>query len=521
VGTEFDHEQSRLGDESKNHTTMADAQRAKTMDATQAKSWVDNAAKSYAYGGAPQTDYYKSGTQAVKKAQSAQWEAPTSYNFNLSQNANKYAEGLQQPQFRGFMDQVYGEKTGQRLGGGMLELQHQLDTSDPSVEQARQNLAQRYQTLTGNVNQTVDQTNKKITEAKNIFDSNKAGVNSYLNSQSQQDQDAVDARVGDLRKVQDYYTNTVNDQTKGNDQYDRTGFAYSGQNADRQNATGVDTQRNRFNTIMDILGSENMIGKSNPYQLGNIRYDIHGKPYTGETGAGFTMTMPDGTYNVAGDPWASKFESEIKNATGVDYFPQNSERPAPIGNYLPEMFPGLFDSLNPYQPEPSAPAPAPPAPTAGNTTSTPSEPRAADDRAGFDIRTTAPAEEPSGSTGVMAPVTPTAEPLPPAPIAAPAAPTSGRTLDRVYQYDQAAPTQTAPTVDPVAQRSTLQTAVTSAQTQYDAATKAYISARRAGERAAAEKAMREAQLALMSAQNQLTALGPEPTQFNSVMGALA
>jgi hypothetical protein len=440
AGGAFDADKQNLANQSASTLGQANAQVAKTLDKPTAQNYVNQAAGAYNYNGNVQGQAYNDATGKVKNAYNAQWEGPSSpFAYGLSADTQKYGAGVDPSKFSSTMDDLYREKSGQRLGGGMLELQRQLDSADTNLADTRTALDQRYKGLIGDVDKTVTDTNAGVSSAKGTFDTRKADLSSYLGTQKGADESAVNKRAGDLNKVDKAYQTQMGVQGAGaapvraafvegiNDPMfygDQTRTYTGGMTANANNATGVDTERNRFNTIMDVLGDGTRINKADPFHLGTVNVHTDSLSRNPE---GSPYTTQDAKF--VGDDWIRNNDNyaAIKNATGVDYFPggwgdfyTGVYRPKLTGTTLPGSDLGAVGGTwttpaggdgfsNPLPPTQSSLQPPPPTP----------------------VPTQSPSTRGPGPIIEARPIAPAVAPAPapaPTPLAAPSYPTINQIL---------------------------------------------------------------------------------------------
>lgn len=170
VGSQFGTEKSAIqkaGDETK---SGAQAQVAGVKDAADnSKKWIDESAKNYNWNGAQSQDYYNS-TNKLRGAANGQYAGPTQYNYDIGENTQRYGAALgDNKAFSGLMDSFYKDAAGGQISRGGLDLQQQLDVNNDNLASTRQNLLKDYAGLGTLRDQTATEAGGAIEQARNQY----------------------------------------------------------------------------------------------------------------------------------------------------------------------------------------------------------------------------------------------------------------------------------------------------------------------------------------------------------------
>lgn len=202
----------------------------------------------------------------LKGALSAQYGGPSNFTYNMSADAQNYGQGLGNDQgFQGVMQGIYNQAAGGHMGSGALALQSQLDTNNDAVNQARQNLLQKYSGLTGNITNATNDVNQALQGDQSAFSANQKALKDYLSGLADTNKSAIDQAVGNWNSEEAKDYSDQQNRARALDLLYGQGFAepfvHSGGTAAADNIGGVDDQRNQYNALMDALGNSDRIGK--------------------------------------------------------------------------------------------------------------------------------------------------------------------------------------------------------------------------------------------------------------------
>lgn len=329
VGSQFDKEKQSLDKASTESKAQGQAQvDANKIGQDQASKLIEQAGSQYQYGGQPQTQSYQDIVSGVKNKLNAQYSGPSSFQYGLQDPTQNYGSGLQDQQsFKGLMNSLYQGAAGGRIGKGGLSLQQQLDTGNEALDRARQELLSRYTGLTGDVNSTVSQTQKALDDyAKAFVDnqnadrSNIEGLRSgyfgnvqkaktdYNTAEASAAASAQAYRDALLNPFKGYSSNPMSPEVLAGLMYGFRPSDYytAGQSADLSSVSGVDTERNRFNAITDMLGLGDYINRT--ADATHSKYDPN-KAYADLVKKGMEQNNPD---------YAEKKRNIVKQYSGRD-----------------------------------------------------------------------------------------------------------------------------------------------------------------------------------------------------------
>lgn len=148
AGGAFQKDQSDLEKSASETKANAQAQVQGVKDAADnSKKWINQAATAYNYDG-KQSDPYNELTGKLKTSMNSQYSGPTSYNYTLSGDTDRYGTGLgNEDSYRGIMRDVYKDAAGGQISRGGLDLQEQLDVENEDLANTRQNLLRQYADL--------------------------------------------------------------------------------------------------------------------------------------------------------------------------------------------------------------------------------------------------------------------------------------------------------------------------------------------------------------------------------------
>lgn len=280
VGGQFDKESKNLQDQSNQTESQAKSQvDQNNIGQDQASQILSQASGLYNYGGNQSQDYQNLIGQ-IQNPLNASYQGPNQFAYGTGAATQNYGSNLSNDQgFRGMMENMYNQSAGGQLGSGLLALQNQIDTNNGALKSARSDLQGRYGALNNNVNDTTKNTNDYLSSEANQFSSNQKSLKDYLQSQQGSDQQSINNAVnawnadesaiqsgankvyagGNVRGNQNVYGTAPNPhdgppvigQINADNYYD----SYSpGSVANASNIGGIDSQRNHFNTIANILG---------------------------------------------------------------------------------------------------------------------------------------------------------------------------------------------------------------------------------------------------------------------------
>jgi len=181
VGSTFDAQKENLDKTSQDALQGSQTELGKLkLDSGSALQGVQNSP--YNFNG-PQSAAYGDLTGKAQSTLGAKYEGPKDFQFGLSGQAQEYGQGLQDNQFGGMLDNLYQKASGGKLSPGQLALQRQFDAQGDSANaltDARNNLLGKYSGLTGDVENTVKNTQNSISGNLEKFNAGQADLRSAL-----------------------------------------------------------------------------------------------------------------------------------------------------------------------------------------------------------------------------------------------------------------------------------------------------------------------------------------------------
>lgn len=266
VGSSFDQDKQSLTDQSTQAKTSADSQVQGQVGTDAASQMIANMGNQYSYGG-PQSQDYQDSKSKLQGTLSGQWSDPN-YAPAMSGQTQQYGTSLQdQNSFNGMMQGIYN-KAGVNSAGG-LALQQQLDNSNPAVQNSRQSLLNQYGGLSSdydlnNANGLAAQTRSAIQGDQTQFGNNQSALLGYLQGQGTSDKSSIDSAVNSINGTLQngmggyYHPLAVNQSGAPNTFWNTSasepnGIQWVSGSANEGNVAGVNSQRNAYNSISDVL----------------------------------------------------------------------------------------------------------------------------------------------------------------------------------------------------------------------------------------------------------------------------
>lgn len=303
VGGTFDQEKQKLTDSASQATAGAQKQVTDNkIGQDQASKLISDSASQYNYKG-PQNEAYQQNTGKLKGSLSSQFKDPGTYGYGLGAQTQEYGKNLgSDAGFKAIINSLYNKSSGGTMSTGARALQSQIDQENPLIPQARENLLNRYSGLTGDVTKTVGDVNKSFSDAKSQFGADQKALKDYLSNQRLTNNAAVRSQWLDNVDTLDRFNRWATPADfsgsahvfrpdveghpefggrSGDFNYKQNNIAkYTGVDPTLMNAQGVDKERNAYNTIEDIFGGSDFIGKDTPWSLGDA--DVTGlRDYAG------------------------------------------------------------------------------------------------------------------------------------------------------------------------------------------------------------------------------------------------
>jgi len=139
-----------------------------TIGQDQASKLINQAGQNYSYGGQA-NDAYSQATGQLRDAYSAKYQGPTQFNYALSNQAQNYGSVGDDQAFQGIMNRLYNDRAGGQMNAGTMALQRQLDSSNPALEQARQNVVADYGQLNQDIEGLAQDTTQELGGVQDLF----------------------------------------------------------------------------------------------------------------------------------------------------------------------------------------------------------------------------------------------------------------------------------------------------------------------------------------------------------------
>lgn len=250
------------------------------------------------------TQSYDDIVNQFKSQLNAQYEGPSQFTYGFDAPTQEYGTNLGSQQgFQAILNSLYDDSTGKSgaMGTGSKALQYQLDQDNPYVNNARQELSNQYQGLEDFRNQAIGEQDY-YNEMQDNFRTSQDQLKTFLNTQQGDAKTALEQAVSDwnstnessksqyiqeltnlVQKARDtgvydlwdsdpgYWSaqqvNPIRDR-EGNyvqqhrPELDLNSYLLNGAGADLTNVPIEDDSRSLYNTISQILGSGDLIGKS-------------------------------------------------------------------------------------------------------------------------------------------------------------------------------------------------------------------------------------------------------------------
>lgn len=300
VGGQFDQEQKSFDDSSSGAKQKAQSEMDRSnMGQDQASKLVGDASNLYSYGNQPQAassgaDPYKAIMDQFGQARQA-YQGPQSFTYAPDSYAKtqNYGSNLGTDQgFNALMGGIYNQSAGGQMNSGQQALQTQLDTNNPGLQQARQNLMNRYSGLSSGIQQGTQDTDQFVKNAAGTVGTNQSNLDQYLGGLATTNRNQLDRRVsGANSAMNDFgrilHTNLERSVNAPDDGRSNVAVQVTpAMLADEKNIAGADQQRNSWNVIQDILNRQDQ--KINPatqmFDPHSAQFNISGLPPENENG---------------------------------------------------------------------------------------------------------------------------------------------------------------------------------------------------------------------------------------------
>lgn len=197
------------------------------------------------------------------------------------------AMGGNPDQFNSYMSGIYQKAAGP-MSSGAQALQSQLDAGNGNIQSARQNALMSLSGLGTNLGTQAQQLNTDMGSGGKYaqqFQGNEDALKNYVQGQGDQNKGAIDQRVSDANA----YLNTLAQQVNQGWINRNTGgtsiwrapasFSPMSQPASEANVSGVDTQRNTYNTIQSILNGQPIVAQT--FDPNQVQFKDANGPDTG------------------------------------------------------------------------------------------------------------------------------------------------------------------------------------------------------------------------------------------------
>lgn len=268
VGNSFNQEGQQASSQASQAKQQGQGQLDSQMGQDQASKLLSQASQNYSYGSQPQNSAYQDATGQLKTGLTQKYGGPTSFNYQMGNQAQNYGQNLGSDQgFNALMNGMYDRAAGGQMNSGAKMLQQQLDNNNQAVRDARQSLMSQYSGLGNQINQTNQDTTAALQGDAAKYGQNESALKDYLSGRSKNDLGQIDQQVQGAQSQEDKFKNWVNQNDSYNSyqrgrQYISPQQIAAAQNVynapteavNRNNVSGVDSQKSEFNTLRDVLG---------------------------------------------------------------------------------------------------------------------------------------------------------------------------------------------------------------------------------------------------------------------------
>jgi hypothetical protein len=200
VGGVLNQEQSKLQQASTDTTKQANDQ-SKIYDDAKAntKEWVNQAANAYSWDN-QHGDPYRDNVAKIKNLKTQAYQGPQNFSYANSQDLSRADDALKNDDsFKGYLGDLYKERTGGQLNAGQAALQNQFDVNNENLQSTRAQLASQMAGFGTQRDQAVKNTDQAIQDAQNKYRNNQAGYNDYLQGMMNDEDSAVSKAEQDAR----------------------------------------------------------------------------------------------------------------------------------------------------------------------------------------------------------------------------------------------------------------------------------------------------------------------------------
>lgn len=273
VGGQFDKEKTEFERSSGDARGAGQKELDRTLNTDQASRILNTISGGYSYNG-PQSSAYTSGVNQLQGAM-RNYEGPSSYSYGMGADTQRYGTGLQTDQgFQGLMGDLYRNAAGGQMGQGALNLQRQIDQDNTGLNTARTDLSGQYGGLQNTISTGVKDANKFLGNAQTTVNANAAALPGLFDKQRGTDQRAINSAVqgaqGDLKSIL-----ADMDARASSPEWQ---FSWSGVMPTAETLGGLNTERSRYNTVLDVLkDGGNRYGSSSqvydPGRLTSVAYN--------------------------------------------------------------------------------------------------------------------------------------------------------------------------------------------------------------------------------------------------------
>lgn len=185
-------EQSRVYDDAKTNT----------------KEWLNKAANAYSWDN-QHGDDYRDTVEKVKGLKTQAYTGPQNFSYANSADFSRANEALNNDEaYKGYINDLYKERTGGVLNSGQAALQNQFDVNNESLASTRAKLATQMAGFDSDRTAAVTSTDAAIQAAQNKFRNSQAGYNDYLNNLANEYDSSITQQEIDARNAYDQTYNS-------------------------------------------------------------------------------------------------------------------------------------------------------------------------------------------------------------------------------------------------------------------------------------------------------------------------
>lgn len=186
------NDQAKIYDDAKNNT----------------KEWVNKAANAYSWDN-QHGDDYRNTVSKVQGLKTQAYGGPQNFSYANSADLSRAGEAVNNDDaFKGYLGDLYKERTGGQLNAGQAALQNQFDVNNENLNSTRQRLASQIAGFDSTRNDAVKNTDQKLQDAQAAFRNGQSGYNDYLQNLANEYDSDIQAQEIAARDAYNQYYNS-------------------------------------------------------------------------------------------------------------------------------------------------------------------------------------------------------------------------------------------------------------------------------------------------------------------------